>query len=57
MPVVEPEGIVVERWGNPDVLDLVRDDPSVVISKGEVLFKEGDAADGMYTRVLGSILE
>ncbi len=48
VPVVEPEGIVVERWGNPDVVDLVRDDPSVVISKGEVLFKEGDAADGMY---------
>jgi len=47
-PVVEPEGIVVERWGDRDVLDLVRDDPSAVISKGAVLFKEGDAADGMY---------
>jgi CRP-like cAMP-binding protein len=47
-PVTEPEGVVVERWGNPDVLDLVRDDPSVVIGKGEILFKEGDAADCMY---------
>ena len=48
IPVIEPEGVVVERWGNPDVLDLVRDDPSVVIGKGEILFKEGDAADCMY---------
>src|SRR5215470_6563687 len=48
IPVEEPEGVVVERWGNPDVLDLVRDDPSVVIRKGEILFKEGDVADCMY---------
>jgi CRP-like cAMP-binding protein len=48
IPLIEPEGVVVERWGNPDVLDLVRDDPSVVIGKGEILFKEGDAADCMY---------
>lgn len=48
IPVEEPEGVVVERWGNPDVLDLVRDDPSVVVRKGEILFKEGDVADCMY---------
>jgi CRP/FNR family cyclic AMP-dependent transcriptional regulator len=47
-PAIEPEGIVVERWGNPDVLDLVRDEPSVVIGKGEILFKEGDLADCMF---------
>lgn len=48
VPAIEPEGIVVERWGNPDVLDLVRDDRSIVMGKGEILFKEGDSADGMY---------
>jgi len=48
IPAIEPEGIVVERWGNPDVLDLVRDDRSIVIGKGEILFKEGDPADCMY---------
>jgi len=48
VPAVEPEGILVERWGNPDVLELVRDDRSVVIAKGEILFKEGDPADCMY---------
>lgn len=40
--------VVVERWGNPEVLSLVRDDPAIVLESGEVLFKEGDAADGMY---------
>ena len=45
VPAIEPEGIVVERWGNPDVLDLVRDDRSIVMGKGEILFKEGDSAD------------
>jgi len=48
VPAVEPEGIHVERWGNPDVLELVRDDRSIVIAKGEILFKEGDLADCMY---------
>jgi hypothetical protein len=46
--VRQPEGIVVERWGNPEVLDLVRNDPSIVMEEGEVLFKEGDPADYMY---------
>jgi len=44
----QPEGIVVERWGNPEVLDLVRNDPSIVLEEGEILFKEGDLADCMY---------
>jgi CRP-like cAMP-binding protein len=48
VPAIEPEGIVVERWGNPDALELVRDDPSIVIGKGQILFKEGDPADCMY---------
>jgi CRP/FNR family transcriptional regulator, cyclic AMP receptor protein len=48
IPPNEPEGIVVERWGNPDVLHLVRNEPSIVIGKGEILFKEGDPADCMY---------
>jgi hypothetical protein len=48
IPAIEPEGIVVERWGNPDVLDLVRDERSIVLGKGEILFKEGDPADCMY---------
>jgi CRP/FNR family transcriptional regulator, cyclic AMP receptor protein len=48
IPAIEPEGIVVERWGNPNVLDLVRDDRSIVIGKGQILFKEGDPADCMY---------
>jgi len=42
------EGIIVERFGNPEVLDLVPDDPSLVLEEGGVLFKEGDPADGMY---------
>ena len=48
LDITEPEGIVVERWGNPDVLALVRNEPSIVIGRGEILFKEGDPADCMY---------
>jgi CRP/FNR family cyclic AMP-dependent transcriptional regulator len=49
------EGIVVERWGNPEVLDLVRKDPSIVVEEGEVLFKEGDPADCMYIVRTGTL--
>lgn len=52
----QPEGIAVERWGNPEVLDLVRDDASTVAMKaGEVLFKEGDRADSMYIVKTGTL--
>jgi CRP/FNR family transcriptional regulator, cyclic AMP receptor protein len=51
----EAEGIVVERWGNPEVLDLVRNDGSVVLEEGGVLFKEGDAADCMYIVRTGTL--
>ncbi len=51
----EPEGIVVERWGNPGVLELVRQDPAVVLEQGEVLFKEGDPADYMYVVRFGTL--
>ncbi|HKX08811.1 MAG TPA: Crp/Fnr family transcriptional regulator [Stellaceae bacterium] len=51
----QAEGIVVERWGNPEVLSLVRDDPSIVLEGGQVLFKEGDAADGMYVVKSGTL--
>ena len=30
LPIAPTEGFAVERWGNPDVLDLVRDDPTIV---------------------------
>jgi hypothetical protein len=53
--VAEAEGIIVERWGNPGVLDLVRSDPSIVVEEGEVLFKEGDAADCMYIVRTGTL--
>jgi CRP/FNR family transcriptional regulator, cyclic AMP receptor protein len=49
------EGIVVERWGNPGVLDLVRNDPSIVVEEGAVLFKEGDPADCMYIVRTGTL--
>src|SRR5579859_339901 len=49
------EGIAVERWGNPDVVDLVRDDPIIALEAGKVLFKEGDAADGMYIVKRGTL--
>ena len=54
-PMNQPEGIVVERWGNPEVLDLVRNDRSVVVEEGEVLFKEGDPADCMYIVRTGAL--
>jgi CRP/FNR family transcriptional regulator, cyclic AMP receptor protein len=53
--VSEAEGIVVERWGNPEVLDLVRNDHSMVVEEGEVLFKEGDPADCMYIVRTGTL--
>jgi hypothetical protein len=53
--VSQPEGIVVERWGNPEVLDFVRNDPSIVVEEGEVLFKEGDPADCMYIVRTGTL--
>jgi CRP/FNR family cyclic AMP-dependent transcriptional regulator len=49
------EGIVVERWGNPEVLDLVRNDQSILLEEGEVLFKEGDPANGMYVVRTGTL--
>ncbi len=55
VPAVEPEGIDVERWGNPDVLELVRNDRSIVIAKGAILFKEGDSADCMYIVKSGTL--
>jgi CRP/FNR family transcriptional regulator, cyclic AMP receptor protein len=54
-PDSQAEGIVVERWGNPEVLSLVRDDPAIVLEGGQVLFKEGDAADGMYVVKSGTL--
>jgi len=53
--VRQPEGIVVERWGNPGVLDLVHNDASIVMEEGEVLFKEGDPADYMYIVKTGTL--
>src|SRR5690242_18825477 len=53
--VSRPEGVVVERWGNPEILDLVRNDPSIVLEEGEVLFKEGDPADSMYIVRTGAL--
>ena len=53
--VSRPEGIVVERWGNPEILDLVGNDPSIVLEEGEVLFKEGDPADSMYIVRTGTL--
>jgi|SRR5579883_60636 CRP-like cAMP-binding protein len=55
IPDNQAEGIVVERWGNPEVLSLVRDDPTIVLQGGEVLFKEGDVADGMYIVKSGTL--
>ena len=49
------EGIVVGRWGNPDVLDVVRNDRTIVVEAGEVLFKEGDPADCMYVVRSGTL--
>jgi cyclic nucleotide-binding protein len=54
-PDNQAEGIIVERWGNPEVLGLVRDDPTMVLEGGQVLFKEGDAADGMYIVKRGTL--
>ena len=54
-PYKQAEGVVVERWGNPDVLSLVLDDPTIVLDRGEILFKEGDAADGMYVVKSGTL--
>jgi CRP/FNR family transcriptional regulator, cyclic AMP receptor protein len=53
--VGEAEGIVVERWGNPEVLDLVRNDQSIIVEEGQILFKEGDAADCMYIVRIGAL--
>lgn len=55
IPVEQAEGIIVERWGNPDVLNLVRSDPSLVLEEGEILFKEGDPAGGMYIVRTGTL--
>ena len=55
IPYIQPEGIFVERWGNPEVLNLVRDDPTIVLQGGEVLFKDGDAADCMYIVKTGTL--
>ena len=54
-PYDKAEGVVVERWGNPDLLSLVRNNPTIVLDGGEVLFKEGDAADGMYIVKSGAL--
>jgi CRP/FNR family transcriptional regulator, cyclic AMP receptor protein len=51
----QAEGIVVERWGNPEVLALVQGDPTIVLEGGQVLFKEGDSADGMYVVKSGTL--
>jgi CRP/FNR family transcriptional regulator, cyclic AMP receptor protein len=53
--VRQPEGIVVERWGNPEVLHLVRNDPSIIMEEGQILFKEGDPADYMYIVRTGTL--
>lgn len=55
VPDHQAEGVAVERWGNPEVLDLVRDYPSITLKAGEILFKEGDAADGMYIVKSGAL--
>ncbi len=54
-PSSKVESIAVERWGNPEVVDLVRDDPTIVVEPGKVLFKEGDSADGMYIVKSGTL--
>jgi|SRR5579872_689038 len=51
----EPEGIVVERWGNRGVLELVRSDRFIVLEEGAILFKEGDPADCMYIVKSGTL--
>jgi CRP/FNR family transcriptional regulator, cyclic AMP receptor protein len=55
VPVNQAEGIVVVRFGNPEVLDLVHNDPSIVVEEGAVVFKEGDAADCMYIVKTGTL--
>lgn len=55
VPASQAEGIAVERFGNPEVLDLVRNDPSIVVDEGRVVFKEGDSADCMYIVKTGTL--
>ena len=44
-----PEGIAVERWGDPSLLDAFRNEKhDVVLQPGEILFKEGDVGTAMY---------
>jgi len=44
-----PEGVAVQRYGNADLLELLRVEPvTAVLQPGEILFKEGDPGTTMY---------
>ncbi|HMK68021.1 MAG TPA: Crp/Fnr family transcriptional regulator [Stellaceae bacterium] len=55
-PVRPPEGIPASRWGDADLIELFRDEPSgLALQPGEVLFKEGDPGACLYVVRSGTL--
>lgn len=51
-----PEGIPATRWGDTDLIELFRDEPTgQLLQPGEVLFKEGDPGACMYVVRAGTL--
>jgi len=51
-----PEGIPATRWGDTDLIEMFRDEPTgLVLQPGEVLFKEGDPGACMYVVRTGTL--
>jgi CRP/FNR family transcriptional regulator, cyclic AMP receptor protein len=49
------ENHVVHQSGNPDLVQLVIDDPHIVLESGEILFAEGDPPTSMYLVKSGAL--
>ena len=55
-PSRPPEGIPATRWGDTDLIELFRDEPTgLLLQTGEVLFKEGDAGACLYVVRSGTL--
>jgi CRP-like cAMP-binding protein len=45
----------IHHLGDPDVADLIADDPRIFLERGQVLFTEGDTPSCMYVVMSGAL--
>jgi CRP/FNR family transcriptional regulator, cyclic AMP receptor protein len=51
----KPSPRPIHRSGNPDFVELVIDDPHILLERGQVLFAEGDRPSCMYIVKSGAL--